>query len=990
MRDSRSRRSNMAFLIGAAAVGCLSAAAIPDEDTIVWPKPRVHTMYPVVGRIEAHSFEIVVTESTNDSETLQAAIGRYQTICFQRPPIKLSWVGRCITPPCPPPPAPPTAQLEALLVQVASGDETLSLYTNENYTLFVEFPNATLKAETVYGAMRGLETFSQLLQADYTIRKQHIVDYPRFPFRSVMIDTGRHFLAPELIKANLDAMAMNKLNVLHWHLVDLPSFPFKSDIFPDLALGAFDIDHVYTTKDIRGIVAYAQQRGIRVIPEFDTPSHTYPSWDLKGVLANNSQLLTRCTVEQSLGGYGPLRVDKPETYVFLQKLFTEIGTLFPDAVFNIGGDEAHCSCWQSNTEVAAFMKSQNLNCTGLVAYYSKKLFDMVNRTLQKSPMMWRPGIGDLVGPTDTPADALYNIYGGAGADQNLYNVSATATTAQGFQVVRSAGYYLDHLCPLDPDGKHHGTYWGTFSGWEYYAPEMDPQYGVNASLGGRPELVIGGNALMWGEHVDGTNLINRIWPRTSVLAERFWSDEMLNDTKAAFPRLHEFRCRMVARGIAAEPIGSIAYGETGPYHTAFCTHDSDVVHYSPPLARDYTRWADLNLSLSQPRSRLVAAAVGDVMIFAGGLPPPGVIGAGEPSDVVDIFDFSHQPPLHTVTKLSAPRVFDGGQNMAAVLGNKIYIGGGAGVNSSCNPNTTKCATVQSAVVDVFDAPSKQFDTPLPPLSKGRSFLATVAVPTAGVVLFGGGELVEDEAHPKAGRDSDVVDVWSVAQQKWLTPLLLSQPRKKLSAVSASNGLVYFLGGFTSDVNQSNCGDVRRPGMGCYRREIDIFNISSGKAFANTSSTAVDVKHATSKLSQGRMRLASAAVGGCIVVAGGEINVSHNDATGIVDIYCGADGESEGEWQVAELSYRRYESAAVTLGSKAYFGGGNPGVRGDKNAAGRVDVFDVSTYAWSTAELPTPRDRLAAAAVTSQSMVCFGGGGGGIAQGQAVECLRASS
>ena len=105
---------------------------------------------------------------------------------------------------------------------------------------------------------------------------------------------------------------------------------------------------------------------------------------------------------------------------------------------------------------------------------------------------------------------------------------------------------------------------------------------INVSAGGRPELVIGGKANMWGEHVDANNFMSRVWPRTSVLAERFWSAASVTNVFAAHPRLHEFRCKLTRRGIVAEPIGSLLNTGTGPYHTAFCQHDSETFVYTPP------------------------------------------------------------------------------------------------------------------------------------------------------------------------------------------------------------------------------------------------------------------------------------------------------------------------------------------------------------------------------------------------------------------------
>ena len=100
----------------------------------------------------------------------------------------------------------------------------------------------------------------------------------------------------------------------------MPSFPFVSTTYPELsAKGAFDPQHLYTPADVAGIVAYAKARGVRVVPEFDTPGHTGPSWGKGGP----ADLLTQCSGSAALGT-GPLRVDRPETYEFLRGLLAEV------------------------------------------------------------------------------------------------------------------------------------------------------------------------------------------------------------------------------------------------------------------------------------------------------------------------------------------------------------------------------------------------------------------------------------------------------------------------------------------------------------------------------------------------------------------------------------------------------------------------------------------------------------------------------------------
>ena len=162
------------------------------------------------------------------------------------------------------------------LIVFVNKSQVLDENSDESYKLNVEAPIANLYATSVWGALRGLETFSQLVFEDgsnYIIHKNKIIDQPRFKYRGFLIDTSRHYLPVKIILQFLDAMAYSKFNVLHWHIVDDPSFPFVSREFPELHKnGAFHPQsHVYTPADVQNIIQYAKFRGIRVLPEFDTP-----------------------------------------------------------------------------------------------------------------------------------------------------------------------------------------------------------------------------------------------------------------------------------------------------------------------------------------------------------------------------------------------------------------------------------------------------------------------------------------------------------------------------------------------------------------------------------------------------------------------------------------------------------------------------------------------------------------------------------------------
>lgn len=131
------------------------------------------------------------------------------------------------------------------------------------------------------------------------------------------------------------------MNVFHWHIVDDQSFPYVSYTYPELTeFGAYDpYNHIYTNADVKDIIEFGRQRGIRVVPEFDSPGHTL-SWG-KAV-----PILTPCySGSKANGEFGPIDPSNNQSYIFLEKFIKELVTVFPDKYLHLGGDEVDFSCW---------------------------------------------------------------------------------------------------------------------------------------------------------------------------------------------------------------------------------------------------------------------------------------------------------------------------------------------------------------------------------------------------------------------------------------------------------------------------------------------------------------------------------------------------------------------------------------------------------------------------------------------------------------------
>ncbi|GAA52851.1 thioredoxin domain-containing protein 3 homolog, partial [Clonorchis sinensis] len=281
----------------------------------------------------------------------------------------------------------PSTPLHRIRIYVrSSGKDWPSLQMDESYAVLVDGEQIFLVANETWGALRGLESLSQLMwrTSDMTqvyINQTYIFDKPRFPHRGLLVDTSRHFISKSILLVNLEAMAYNKLNVLHWHIVDDNSFPYQSQTFPSLSQkGAWHKRQVYTQHDIKEIVEFARLRGIRVIPEFDIPGHT------RSLAYSKPELLAQCQgYEDNTVYFGPLNPFINETYQFIENFLIEMFNLFPDEYIHLGGDEVQPACWDADLEMVRTQAKLNLQGALTLDYFWKRVQNIITELGNRKP-----------------------------------------------------------------------------------------------------------------------------------------------------------------------------------------------------------------------------------------------------------------------------------------------------------------------------------------------------------------------------------------------------------------------------------------------------------------------------------------------------------------------------------------------------------------------------------------------------------------------------
>lgn len=401
-------------------------------------------------------------------------------------------------------------------------DGPLELGEDESYKLQVGVEQARLTARTVTGAMRGLQTFLQLVELGergYGAASVAIEDAPRFPWRGLLIDVTSHFMPVPVIERTLDAMEAVKLNVFHWHLTDDQGFRVESKVFPKLHTLGTEGDF-YTQEEIRRVIGYARDRGIRVLPEFDMPGHS-GTW-----LIGYPELGSApgpYSIIHTFGVYDPaLDPTKEAVYAFIDRLVGEMAALFPDAYFHIGGDEVNGRQWKANAGIQAFIRERGLKDeAGLQTYFNQRVLQIVKKH-GKRMMGW----DEILHPA-LPKDIVVESW------QN--HVSLAKAAAEGYRGLLSFGYYLDHL-------KTAG---------EYYS--VDPFRGPGAALTSEQRKnVLGGEACMWTEFISPETIDSRMWPKSAAVAERLWSPMGVTDEADMYRRLDVVSGLLTVRGARHE------------------------------------------------------------------------------------------------------------------------------------------------------------------------------------------------------------------------------------------------------------------------------------------------------------------------------------------------------------------------------------------------------------------------------------------------------
>jgi hexosaminidase len=462
-----------------------------------------------------------------------------------------------------------------------AGAPVQTVRDNESYRLAVTPRGATLEAPTPLGVLRGLATFAQLIElgpSGFAAPAVTIDDRPRFAWRGFMLDVSRHWMPMDVIERTLNGMAAVKLNVFHIHLSDDQGFRIESKGYPKLH-GMGSDGNYFTQDQVRHIIAYARERGIRVIPEFDMPGHTgswFPGYPELAAAPGPYR------IERGFGVNNPcMDPTKEEVYRFLDGFIGEMAALFPDEYFHIGGDEVNGKDWNASASIQQYKRAHGIRTNeDLQAGFTRRVQAIVAKHGKKM-IGW-----DEVMHPDLPRDIVIHSWRG--------QKSLAQAAGQGFSGILSNGYYLDLMQHTD----------------QHYL--VDPLSGAADALPpGQKSRILGGEACEWAELITPENVDARIWPRAAAIAERLWSPQDVRDVDSMYRRLAVVARDLEYLGLEHQTgFDRMTARLAGSHDPAPVRVLADVVEpvkeYKRHNSRKYTQFTPLNrlVDVARPDSRV--------------------------------------------------------------------------------------------------------------------------------------------------------------------------------------------------------------------------------------------------------------------------------------------------------------------------------------------------------------------------------------------------
>jgi hexosaminidase len=424
----------------------------------------------------------------------------------------------------------------------------------ERYELEVRSRGIQLEAPGKAGVFYGLQTLSQLIPglgspSPWTIPAVEIEDVPRFAYRGMHLDVGRHFFPVPFIKRYIDLLSTYKMNVFHWHLTEDQGWRLEIRGYPRLTeVGSCRAETIveknfdpfvgdgveycgfYTQDEAREIVEYARERFITVMPEIELPGHSvaalaaYPEF---ACTPGPFEVSTRWGVTQDI--YCPIE----ETFSFLEDVLTEVMEIFPSPYIHIGGDEAPKRAWEESALAQEVIRREGLaDEEELQSWFIRRIERFLNAHGRRL-MGWDEILEGGLAP-DATVMSWRGMAGGIQAAREGHDVVMTPTGYAYFDYYQGDTVQeplaIGGLTPLE----------------RVYAFEPVPAELSSAEA----RHVLGAQGNVWTEYIETTEYLEYMaFPRALALSEVVWSPSSQRDWGAFTQRLSSNLPRLEAQGV---------------------------------------------------------------------------------------------------------------------------------------------------------------------------------------------------------------------------------------------------------------------------------------------------------------------------------------------------------------------------------------------------------------------------------------------------------